>query len=91
MAPETPSTVTTAAGSIYRKSDPAKTAIPLKGLLNAGTKGNKKGKVKSLLEETRIKHQRQEIEPPLESESEDEKPTQTEKQAKEFSRPLTQG
>ena len=39
---ETSTTVATAAGSIYRKSDLAKSTIPIKRLLNTGLKGNQK-------------------------------------------------
>ena len=46
---ETPTTVTTASGSLYRKNDIAKAAIPLKGLPNSEGKGVQRGKLKSLL------------------------------------------
>ena len=75
---ETTTTVATAAGSIYRKSDQVKSKIPLIGLPNTGSKGSQKGKVKSPLEEPKRKHQRQE------SESEEESRIQQEEQAKEL-------
>ena len=54
---ETPTTVTTASGSLYRKRDIAKAAIPLKSLPNSEKKGSQRGKVKSPLEKPKSKHQ----------------------------------
>ena len=72
MTAETPTTVTTASGSLYQKSDFAKAAIPLKGLPNSEGKGSQMGKVKSPLEEPKSKHQKNEVEPALETESDEE-------------------
>ena len=52
---EIPTTLTTASGSLYRKSAIAKAAIPLKGLPNSEGKGSQRGKVKSSLEESKSK------------------------------------
>ena len=49
---ETSTTVATAAGSIYRKSDLAKSTIPIKRLLNTGLKVNQK-KTKTPLDNRR--------------------------------------
>ena len=66
---ETSTTVTTAAGSIYRESDKARSKI---GLPNSGSKGGQKDKVKSPLEEPKRKNQLQEIGPSLENKLKEE-------------------
>ena len=58
---ETRSTVKTAAGSIYRKSDIARAKVPVTGLATFGSNGGQNDKVKSPLEELKRKDQRKEI------------------------------
>ena len=72
MVSETPTTVNTAAGSIYRKSDIAKVKIPVTGLTTSGSNEGQNDKKNSHLEKPKRKHQRQETEPPLERNSEGE-------------------
>ena len=69
---ETPTTVTTAAGSIYSKNDLRRAKVPVTGLATSGPKWGQKGRVKSPLKETKRNYQPQEIEPPLKSDSEEE-------------------
>ena len=68
----TSTTDTTAERLIYRKSNITSSKIPITGFSTSGTKSGQKVKMKSPLEENETKHQRQEIESPLESESEEE-------------------
>ena len=81
VAAETPKTITTASGSIYRKSDLAKRVVPVKNIPNEGT--SQKEKAKSPLEEPKSNHQKKNVEPEEETESEEEDRNLLDEQAKE--------
>ena len=72
VATESPTTVTTAAGAVYRKSDLAKVASPPKNTPKEGL--CRKEKTKSSLEEPKSKHQKKdaELNDDTESEAEDQ-------------------
>ena len=78
MTAETPS------GSLYRKSDIAKAAIPLKGLPISEGKVSQRGKVKSAMKEPKSKLQKKDLEPALETESEEESRILLDEQTKEL-------
>ena len=67
---ESPKTITTAAGVVYRKSDLAKAAIPLKNTPKEGA--SQKEKAKSPVEEPKSKHQKNDTDQDVETESEEE-------------------
>ena len=69
-ATESPKTITTAAGVVYRKSDLAKAAIPLKNTPKEGA--SQKEKAKSPVEEPKSKHQKNDTDKDVETESEEE-------------------
>ena len=80
VAAETPKTITTASGSIYRESDLAKAVIPVKNIPNDGN--SQKEKAKSRLDEPKSKYQKENVEPEEETESEEEERNLFEEQAK---------
>ena len=65
---ETPKTITTASGSVYRKRDLAKATVPVKNTPNE--ENSQKEKAKIPLEEQKSKHQKKDVEPEEETESE---------------------
>ena len=79
---ESPKTITTAAGAVYRKSYLAKATTPLKNKPKEGT--SQKEKVKSSLEEPKRKHQNKNAEQDKESESEEEDKNPFDEQTKDL-------
>ena len=82
VATESPKTVTTAAGAVYRKSDLAKVASPPKNTPQEGF--CQKEKAKSLLEEPKSKHQKKDAEQNDDTESEEEDQNISSKQIKDL-------
>ena len=82
VATESPKTVTTAAGAVYRKSDLAKVASPPKNTPKEGL--CQKEKAKSPLEEPKSKHQKKDAEQNDDTESVEEDQNISSKQIKDL-------
>ena len=81
-AAESPKTITTAAGAVYRKFLAQYMAIPLKNTPKEGT--NQKGKAKSPLDEPKRKHQKKDAEQDEENESDENDKNPFDEQTKDL-------